>query len=173
VAQIAADPDNMVPAGLLLGSVRRTYRVIVVKPTWEDRDLPVLRAIVELSDEGEWRLSPEQIAERLGFDVDRVKLALFALAAEQPPFFSYSDMSDFEGRDIGAIREPTGHARRTVGTWPRPEERVDQLVEALQAAAEQEPDTERKGALRKVASYAGGVGRDLMVEVMAKVITGG
>jgi hypothetical protein len=145
----------------------------VVTRTWEDRDLPVLRAIVELSDEGEEHIDPEQIGERLGVDVDRVKLALFALAAEQPSFFSYSDLTTYGGRDIGFINTPTGHARRTVGAWPKPEDRVDQLVQALRVAAEKEPDAEEKGALRKAASYAGGVGRDLMVDIMAKVITGG
>ena len=135
--------------------------------------MPVLRAIVELSDEGEWDLEPEEIAERIGMDVDTVKVALFALAGEEPPLFKYHDRTTLGGPDIGHINSPTGHARRTVGTWPKPEDRVDQLVKALQTAADKEPDAEEKGALRKAASYAGGVGRDLMVDIMAKVITGG
>ena len=109
--------------------------------TWEDRDLPVLRAIVELSDEGEWHIDPDDIAKRLDFEVDKVRLALFALAAEEPPLFKYHDLTTYGGRDIGFVNSPTGHARRTVGTWPKPEGRVDQLVRALQAAAELAPST--------------------------------
>jgi hypothetical protein len=41
----------------------------MVNPTWEDRDLPVLRAIVEMADEGAWHIEvadrPWELEERL------------------------------------------------------------------------------------------------------------
>jgi hypothetical protein len=58
---------------------------------WEKRDLPVLRAIVELTDEGEWHMSAEQIAERADLDLATVRIALVQLANEHPPFFKFHD----------------------------------------------------------------------------------
>ncbi|MEU5565891.1 hypothetical protein [Micromonospora musae] len=48
---------------------------VMVNPTWEERDPPVLRAIVEMSDEGAWIIEPDEIAERAGFDEAKVKSA--------------------------------------------------------------------------------------------------
>ncbi|MFI7594005.1 hypothetical protein [Micromonospora sp. NPDC049359] len=142
----------------------------MVDPTWEVRDLPVLRAIVELSDEGAWLIEPHEIAERTGLDETRVKHALFALAAELPPFFDYKDLNTFGGRDIGCVFEPTGHARRTVGTWPTPENLADRLVRAMTSAAEQEPDEEKRSRLNTAASWFANAGRDVLVDVTAAVV---
>lgn len=38
----------------------------------------------------------------------------------------------------------TGHARRTVGTWPTPDAWADGLVEALAEAADQETDEAKR-----------------------------
>ncbi|MGW3791289.1 hypothetical protein ACWD8I_08990 [Micromonospora arida] len=142
----------------------------MVYPTWEERDLPVLRAIVEMSDEGAWYIEPHEIAERIGFDETTVKYALFALAGELPPFFNYKDISTYDGRDIGFISQPTGHARRTVGTWPTPENLADRLVQAMASAADQEPDEEKRGRLKAAASWFGNAGRDVLVDVTAAVV---
>ncbi|MDZ5445742.1 hypothetical protein U2F26_23925 [Micromonospora sp. 4G57] len=142
----------------------------MVNPTWEERDLPVLRAIVEMSDEGAWIIEPDEIAERVGFDEAKVKSALFALAAEYPPFFSYKDLTTYGGRDIGFISQPTGHARRTVGTWPTPESLADRLVQAMSEAADKEPDEEKRGRLKTAASWFGNAGRDVLVDVTAAVV---
>ncbi len=48
--------------------------------------------------------------------------------------------------------------------------RADRLVEALDEAAEREPDEQRKGFLSKAASYLGNAGGDLAVEIGATAI---
>ncbi|KGN37611.1 hypothetical protein [Knoellia subterranea] len=43
-------------------------------------------------------------------------------------------------------------------------------MQALEEAAEREPDTERQGWLRQSANYLGNAGRDLAVEIGATAI---
>ncbi|MGW0502188.1 hypothetical protein [Micromonospora sp. NPDC003241] len=145
----------------------------MVNPTWEGRDLPVLRAIVELTEEGITSIAPGAIAKKIDMDRRDVDLALRALATEQPPFFGHSVTRGFGGlNDIDRILLPTGHALRTVGAWPKPENRVDQLIDALRLAADREADPEQRSALRKTAAYVGGVGRDLFVGIVSGAVTG-
>ena len=40
----------------------------VIASTWENRDLPVLEAIVEMMEDGTVAVTPAGIAERLGVD---------------------------------------------------------------------------------------------------------
>ncbi len=130
----------------------------------------MLQAIVEMSDEHARQIHPEEIAEYTGMDLDKVKLALFALADEDPPFFSYIENSSLVGRDIGAVSRPTGYARRTVGSWPTPEALADRLVVALNQAADAEPDQEKRGFIKKTALWLGSAGRDIAVEVAATAL---
>ena len=139
--------------------------------TWEARDLPVLRAIVEMSDEGAWHIEPQEIAARTGLEVETVMAGLWALAKEQPAFFQYIDTTTMGGPAMRGIRNPTGHARRTVGTWPKAEDRVAEMVAALQEAAQREPDPEKRSALRKTAEYAAGIGRDVLIGIITGSIT--
>jgi hypothetical protein len=145
----------------------------MVQDTWTARDLPVLEAIVELADEGSSQIRPNQIVDRTGLSSDLVMRALFALADDDPPHFTYVDGSSMGRRHIIAVKSPTGKARRAVGSWPTPEIMADRLIDALNQAAENEPDEARKGRLRQAASYIGSFGRDLLVEVMGSVISQG
>ena len=127
-----------------------------------------------MSDKGAWYIQPSEISARTQLDAELVKAALRALAEEHPPFFEYTDLTglDQRQREIGHIRNPTGHARRTVGTWPKPEDRVAEMVAALHEAAERESDPERKSLLRKTAEYVGGMGRDLFIGIVTNMISG-
>ena len=65
--------------------------------------------------------------------------------------------------------------RGALGRWqeeldPTPEVLVDRLAEAFGDAAEQETDPKRRRRLREIASAFGETGRDLAVEVAARVI---
>jgi hypothetical protein len=114
----------------------------VAADTWDARDLPILRAIVEMSDDGAWYIDPPAIAEYTGLGVETVNTGLRALALENPPFFEYSDRTAMgqSQREIGGIHNPTGHARRMVGTWPKPEDRIAEMIAVLLEAAEREPE---------------------------------
>lgn len=139
--------------------------------TWDARDLPILRVIVEMCDGGAPFVGIEDIVERTELDVETVKTGLWALAKEQPPFFEYINMPGLYGSDIGGIRNPTGHSRRTVGTWPKPEDRVAEMIAMLWDAAEREPDPHQKSILRKAAEYVAGVPRDVAVGFLIAVAT--
>ncbi len=71
---------------------------------------------------------------------------------------------------LTCITEVTPAARRAVGQWPTPENVVARLAEAFSAAAEHEPDRERRGKLRALGSFLGETGKDFAAEVVAKVI---
>lgn len=145
----------------------------MAQDTWATRDLPVLEAVVELFDDGEWRVSGAQIAERTGLAEDVVQRAFFALVNEDPPLFKYIDTSSLVGPEIGWVYEPSGEARRRVGAWPTPESLADRLVQAMERAADSEPDEEKRSKLRHTASYLSSVGRDVLVEVIGSVIARG
>lgn len=134
--------------------------------TWATRDLPILRAIVQLVEERDLTRA-EEIAERTGFDRETVNLGVRALRSEDPPFFTASASM---GGGFGSIHNVTGHARRTVGQWPSAEGLADRITEALAVAAERTDDEEQKGLLRRTARYFGSAGRDLLVDVTGAVI---
>lgn len=141
--------------------------------TWQERDFPVLCAIVQLSDEGLRDMDAPQVAARAGLDIETTLIALFALAAERPPLFRYEDDSDFETRSMCLIREPSGDARRIVGTWPSPQTLADRLTEAMAEAAEHEQDDETRSRLRRLATWLGSAGRDILVDVTATALAKG
>lgn len=147
---------------------------LAMNSTWESRDLPVLAAVVAICDEDDWgEAQPAQIAERTGLPIEDVIKALWKLAGENPPFFSFSEDSTFGGRDIGSISMPTGHAQRTVGAWPTPESVVEQMILALREAAENADSAEERSRLQRAADAVGGVGRGVITGVMTHVLTQG
>jgi hypothetical protein len=139
--------------------------------TWESRDLPVLKAAVELYEESGRRLRASAIEKVTGFDKETVQRALRALYRE--PYFEKA--TDSFGGEIIFVGEPTGEALRVAGQWPSPELQLQRLIEAFEAVAadESRPEEERSraakiglwltGALQQVAIGAlGGAGGNLM-----------
>ena len=115
------------------------------------------------------RASGDRGVHRLG--IETVKAGLRALAREDPPFFEYSDFTGMgqSQREIGGIRNPTGHVCRMVGIWPKPEDRVTEMVAVLLEAAEREPDPEQKSFLRKAAAHLAGIPRDVAVGILIAI----
>lgn len=136
--------------------------------TWTSRDLPVLTAIVEAFERTGRVMSPNEIVEQSGLQADQVEAALRALEGDDPPFITKLERR--ASGEISLVGKPTGHARRAVGARPTPESIADRLISARDEAADQEPDPERKGWLRKTAAYLGNAGRDLAVEIAATAI---
>ncbi|MFV8050377.1 hypothetical protein [Mycobacterium sp. 48b] len=140
--------------------------------TWESRDLPVLKAAVELYEENGEPPRPSEIEASTGFDEETVQRALRALYTE--PYFEEGQGTG-SSSDILWVGKPTSAALRVAGQWPTPESQVERLIAAFQAAAadESRPDEERSrakqvglwltGALSQVAIGAlGGAGGNLM-----------
>jgi len=136
--------------------------------TWTTRDLPVLRAIVLGYDNIGSSPDVNEIAQTTEIEVEDVVRGIRALEQEDPPFLLGVQWS-WGGPPIN-IGVPTGHARRAVGGWPTAESLATLLVRGLEKAAEAEPDEERKGWLRKSASYLGNAGRDIAVEISATAL---
>ncbi|WP_159081548.1 hypothetical protein [Nocardioides sediminis] len=142
-----------------------------MESTWENRDLPVLESIVRLADQKRSPVGAQQLVDDTGLDMDDVQRAIFALKNENPPFIEVG--RPYANGFYHLIGGVTGHARRTVGAWPTPEDLTDRLAAAFVEAAEAETEPTKKGKLRSAAEFFGGVGRDVSSEVIAKVITQG
>lgn len=139
--------------------------------TWATRDFPVLKAAVEIYDQTGRNPSAAELGDVTGFDNDTVQRALRALYRE--PYFE-KGMNAFSGQ-ILAVGPPTSAALRVAGQWPTPENQLERLVAAFEAAAADEarPDEERgrakqvglwlTGALSQVAIGAlGGAGGNML-----------
>ncbi|MFN3002211.1 hypothetical protein [Mycolicibacterium wolinskyi] len=116
--------------------------------TWTTRDLPVLRAAVEIFDRTGRNPSAAELGAACGFDKDTVQRALRALYRE--PFFE-EGMTAWSG-DILAVGPPTSAALRVAGQWPSPEAQVERLIAALEAAADDESrQPEERSRFRQIA----------------------
>ena len=136
-----------------------------VTPTWYERDLPVLSAIVTFFEErsGEF---PQvfDIADATGMDAETVFRSCRALDGE------YIDLRMVMAGDDPtphSIHSVTAEARRAVGQWPSADAWADRIVRGLDDAADKEPDEAKKSKLRAAAEAMGGFGREVLVEVLA------
>lgn len=152
-------------------SVRGLRHTPTMADTWESRDLPVLKAAVELYEESGRRLRPSAIEKATGFDKETVQRALRALYRE--PYFEESTGSF--GGEIILVGEPTGDALRVAGQWPSPEAQLQRLIAAFEAVAADHSRSEEErsraakiglwltGAFQQVAIGAlGGAGGNLI-----------
>jgi hypothetical protein len=143
----------------------------MTEDTWNDRDLPVLKAAVEIYDQTGRNPSAAELGDATGFDKDTVQRALRALYRE--PYFE-KGMNAFSGQILG-VGPPTSAALRVAGQWPTPENQLERLIAAFEAVAADEarPEEERSrakqvglwltGALSQVAIGAlGGAGGNVL-----------
>lgn len=137
--------------------------------TWANRDLPVLDAIVKYLDEAAGAAFPElrDIADLTNLPIADVGKA--ALALESDHLIELGKNAG--GHGTWYAKQVSGDARRLVGQWPTAEQFVDEVAQRLRDAADEEPDPERRGRLRELASSAGDVARNVFVDVTSAVIT--
>jgi hypothetical protein len=103
-----------------------------MEDVWANRDLPVLRAVVEIYDEtGHHITRASAVERRTGFDNETVQRALRAL--QTVPFFQEINA----GVNVG-VGPPMRNAYQVAGAWPTPESMVDRLIAAFEAAATDE-----------------------------------
>lgn len=143
----------------------------MIADTWTTRDLPVLRAAVEIYDRTGRNPNAAELGVACEFDKETVQRALRALYRE--PYYE-KGRNAFSGVILG-VGAPTSAALRVAGQWPSPEVQLERLVAAFEAVASDDtrPDEERSrakqaglwltGALSQVAIGAlGGAGGNLM-----------
>jgi hypothetical protein len=103
----------------------------MAEPTWDDRDLPILVALVEMFDAGGSFIQPEEIAAKTGIDVQTIQVGLRALMYSDPEYVGVTSFDTFEGQAVACVNYVTGADRRVVATWPTPEGRATEIVALL------------------------------------------
>lgn len=101
--------------------------------TWQNRDLPVLRAAVKLLDEHD-TVEIEELAEATGMseaDVIRALRNLFRASLLDPP----RNLDRHVAAEVGIVVDASERAMRTVGMWPTPESALERMTRALEALA--------------------------------------
>jgi len=128
----------------------------------------VLRSALRRIDAGEEFPGTESIRAEVGFDQDRMRLSVQALANAWPPYLQVT----WYGGGEGIIDAVTERTRRELGTWPTSAGVVDELVDALQRAADAETEPERKSRLRAIAEGLSGFAREVAVGVVTNKLNG-
>jgi hypothetical protein len=136
---------------------------------WTSRDYPVLLAIAEAVDRGDW-VRIQYIAEKTGLSVDDCYRAVVALDANgylvTPSFTS--------GRNV-TIGHISPAAYRVTGLHPDPAEAVQSLVHVLDQAAATVSDPSEKSKLKAAAGAIGelaGTAAGTFLAAYAAKITG-
>ena len=114
-----------------------------VQPTYA-RDLTVLQAIYKALETAD-QVSTPQIMNATSLDRDAVWDAVDLWMKEECLDHKVARTTGSSVTVFRMNRTPKG--MRLVGAWPAPDVLASQLVEALQALAEQEPDPEKKRSL--------------------------
>jgi hypothetical protein len=133
--------------------------------------LPILVAALRRIDSAE-RATIRQLAEigeETGIPPMQLLAGLEALAGADPPYLDVEygggwSNDRYGGGFVSAVSE---RARRELGSWPSANGLLEQLVVALSAAADAEPEPERKSRLRTTADALAGMARDIAVNVIS------
>jgi hypothetical protein len=100
--------------------------------------------------------------------VDR---ALHALSG--PYVGEYKKLMTGRIPDSWYVTEVTPEARRAAGQWPTAESLTARQAEGFSEAAEEETDPERKSRPRQLGSFLAETRKDIVAEVIAKVVLHG
>jgi hypothetical protein len=122
--------------------------------TWTGRDLPVLKAIIDLYESsGRDLIRVREIVAATGFDQDTVQRAVRALYTE--PYLQREPKGSW-GAGILGVGPPTGDALRIAGVWPSPENLVERLIAAFEnAAADDDRDAAERSKFKQAAGWLG------------------
>jgi hypothetical protein len=136
--------------------------------TWTTRELPVLRALVEmLEDPARWMVRIDELPGATGLSMTEVQQTLRALSTARPAYITAGGAEQDTWPSI--VSEVSERARRAVGQWPASDNAADVLIAALERAADSEPDEERKSGLRKTAGFLASTGKEVLIRVMTQV----
>ena len=135
------------------------------------RDLPVLDAIVRLRDAKPLNPGPtySELANDTGLDLEDVTRAAASLEG------SFVEVAKtMAGGFTGnwRITDISPNARQVVGQWPTADTFADRLIQVLREEEGQASTPERQSKIRAALDALGGLGRDVLIDVSAKVISG-
>jgi hypothetical protein len=138
--------------------------------TWFTRDLPVLRAIARLVDEGEHGGSPYllgAVVPASGLPKADVLRAARALAGA-----GYVEVLTNHAGDIVRCTGISPEARRLAGLWPTPQTEWDRLLEQVTVRAENAPTEVERQRWRALAEAATAIGPHDGALLMSALIGG-
>ena len=137
---------------------------------WFTRDLPVLRAIARLVDEGQHGGSPYllgAVVPASGLPKADVIQAAKALVSA-----GYAEALTNHAGEIVRFTGISPEARRLAGLWPTPQGEWDRLLEQVAARAENAPTDIERQRWRALADAATAVGEDDGALLMSALIGG-
>lgn len=122
--------------------------------TWNSRELPVLRTIVQAFEENPrvGRIRKTQIAAALDMPLRQVERAIVRLLRGEYIVARSNAGSLAEAAEIGIIVNVTEKALRATGAWPTPESGYDRMVTALEELADMAGDEDIRGRPRGFAA---------------------
>ena len=136
-------------------------------PTWEMRELVILRAIQRAQEEGADANAAAKAAVDLSPEVYRETVASLA---DGRYIVATIQRAWGGGVVVARVERLTPEGRRAVGQWPSETDAAALLVALLEERADAEPDPEKRGRIRQAAAAVGGVGRDVVAEVLARLV---
>lgn len=135
-------------------------------PTWEDRDLPVLKAAVEAYDADPYKsVRVGQLVATTGLTEQVVRQALDALEGDHLIDF------EVEGGQPEIVNRVHGEARRRIGQWPAQADLLKVLTELVEKETEPEKKTRLRTALN-VAKEAAGPTAEVLAAILKAVLGG-
>lgn len=137
-----------------------------MRDIWTTRDLPVLRAYVELENaDDDISNANDDVAAELGMTLDELDRSLSKL--DQAEYIH--TRATFGGVYVTGVTE---RRLREVGAWPSEQTALDRMLEALESIAEHTDDEDTRTRARKIIEGLSGAGRQLGLSVAAAVVTG-
>jgi hypothetical protein len=136
----------------------------LVEDVWTNRDLPVLRAAVELYDRTGMPVRASAIAQAAGIDEETTQRALRFLFRQ--PYFE--EKGSLRGDDQYVfVGPPTGEALRVAGAWPTPEGLLDRLIAAFEAAGEDDNrDEPERSKFKQAAAWLGSAASQVAISAL-------
>ena len=138
-----------------------------LEDVWTTRDYPVLREVTRRADAGENTPTIQDVAESVQLPADQVALAARALLRRGLIVEVHED-----GGGVWGFGDVAGAAYLMTGLHPDTDDALSALVQLLRDTADQEPDEDERGRLRRAADALGGVSRGVMTGVMTAYLTG-
>lgn len=140
----------------------------VLDDTWGSRDLPVLEAAVLGVDRNPFGgIKATDIAAATGLSIDEVVRALKAIESGHLVDVAWTMPA------MGArVRKVSGEARQIVGAWPSADSATDRLLALIEQQIEATTDDAKRSQLEAFREGAAGVGRDVLVSLLSKMLLG-
>lgn len=138
---------------------------------WFQRDLVVLRDLVEHFESGGDIIRASEVAARVDLDEAAVRRSIKRLTDEgclRIPG-NMPRTGDLAGEIVIDI---TPQALRLTGVWPTPESALDRMITTLEEIAANTDDEDTRTRAQKVLAGLTGAGKSIGVAVATAVVTG-